>query len=348
MAAVGYPVVQARDLRKHFTVAHGRNLVAVDNVSLDIVAGQTLALVGESGSGKSTVARCIVRLIEPTGGSVWIDGMSILSLDSVELARMYRRVQMVFQDPNASLNPRMTIRQVLEEPLRLHLKMARRAREDRARELIGMVGLTPAHLDRYPHELSGGQRQRVGIARAIAVEPAAVILDEPTSSLDVSVRGQILDLLMDLQQKLNLAYLFISHDLQVVQHVSNRVAVMYLGGIVEIGPTAVVFRNPQHPYTRALLSAAPIAKWGVKRTRVRLAGEISSPINPPAACRLVGRCPLEQLSCSGSKPPLIDIGDDHALACPIVTGKEAAPPLGQPIAAAIAANSAISVSPPTP
>jgi oligopeptide/dipeptide ABC transporter ATP-binding protein len=225
---------------------------------------------------------------------------------------------MVFQDPNASLNPRMNVRQVLDEPLRLHLEMSGIERAGRVRELVEMVGLTTAHLDRYPHELSGGQRQRVGIARAIAVSPDIVILDEPTSSLDVSVRGQILDLLLDLQQRLNLAYLFISHDLQVVQHVAGRVAVMYLGGIVEIGPTADVFRDPRHPYTRALLSAAPVAQWGVKRTRVRLAGEISSAIDPPDACRLVSRCPLAQPSCSAAKPSLIDLGQAHAVACPIV------------------------------
>lgn len=322
MTGVDYPILQARNLTKHFPVGGGRKLLAVDGVTFDLVRGKTLALVGESGSGKSTVARCIVRLVEPTGGDVWIDGMSILGLDPFALARMYKRIQMVFQDPNGSLNPRMTVRQVVDEPLKLHLKMGRAEREDRARELMGLVGLGTAHLDRYPHELSGGQRQRVGIARAIAAKPDMVILDEPTSSLDVSVRGQILDLLLDIQQKLNLAYLFISHDLQVVQHVADRVAVMYLGGIVETGPTEMVFGNPRHPYTRALLSAAPVARWGVKRTRLRLAGEISSPVDPPDACRLVGRCPLEKPSCSEKRPPLVDIGNDHAVACPIVTSEK--------------------------
>jgi oligopeptide/dipeptide ABC transporter ATP-binding protein len=311
-------ILQVRDLRKHFPVADGRHLVAVDGVSLDIAAGETLALVGESGSGKSTVARCIVRLIEPSAGDVAIDGASILPLRPAVLAGVYRRIQMVFQDPNASLNPRMSVRQVLDEPLRLHLDLPRRARAARVRELVEMVGLTTAHLDRYPHELSGGQRQRVGIARAIAVSPEIVILDEPTSSLDVSVRGQILDLLLDLQQRLALAYLFISHDLQVVQHVADRVAVMYLGGIIEIGLTARVFADPRHPYTRALLSATPVAQWGAKRTRLRLAGEITSPIDPPEACRLVGRCPLARPACAMAKPTLIDIGGDHAIACPVV------------------------------
>jgi oligopeptide/dipeptide ABC transporter ATP-binding protein len=312
-------ILQARDLHKVFPIEGGRRLVAVDGVNLEVAAGETLALVGESGSGKSTVARCIVRLIEPSGGDVTIDGQSIRPLPPKQLASVYRRIQMVFQDPNASLNPRMSVRQVLDEPLRLHLDLPRVERAARVRELVEMVGLTTTHLDRYPHELSGGQRQRIGIARAIAVSPDIVLLDEPTSSLDVSVRGQILDLLLELQQRLNLAYLFISHDLQVVQHVADRVAVMYLGGIVETGPTAEVFRAPQHPYTRALLSAAPVARWGVTRTRVRLAGEITSPIDPPDACRLVGRCPLAQPSCSAKKPPLIDIGNGHAVACPIVT-----------------------------
>jgi oligopeptide/dipeptide ABC transporter ATP-binding protein len=314
----GGAILQVRDLHKVFPVADGRKLVAVDGVTLDVAAGETLALVGESGSGKSTVARCVVRLIEPSGGDVSIEGQSILPLRPVALARVYRRIQMVFQDPNASLNPRMTVRQVLDEPLRLHLDLPRAARADRVRELIETVGLTAAHLDRYPHELSGGQRQRIGIARAIAVSPEIVILDEPTSSLDVSVRGQVLDLLLELQQRLKLAYLLISHDLQVVRHVADRVAVMYLGVIVESGPTGRVFDIPRHPYTRALISAAPIARWGVTRTRLRLKGEITSPIDPPDACRLVGRCPLAQPSCSAGKPALIDIGDGHSVACPVV------------------------------
>ena len=313
----GYVVLRATGLSKHFPVAGGRRLVAVDGVDIALHAGETLALVGESGSGKSTTARCVVRLVEPSGGDVWINGRSILKLGSIDLAGLYREVQMVFQDPNASLNPRMTVRQVLHEPLRLHLAMPRDRREKRARELAGMVGLLAEHLDRYPHELSGGQRQRVGIARAIAVEPNVVILDEPTASLDVSVRGQILELLLRLQAELRLAYLFISHDLQVVRHVADRVAVMYLGGIVEIGPTGAVFDTPTHPYTRALLSAAPVARWGAKRTRLRLAGEISSPIDPPDACRLAGRCPLEQPSCRASRPPLVDLGGGHSAACPI-------------------------------
>jgi oligopeptide/dipeptide ABC transporter ATP-binding protein len=312
------PLLQVRGLSKTFPVDGGRRLVAVDGVDLEIKAGETLALVGESGSGKSTVARCIVRLVEPSGGDVVIGGDSILGLQPSRLVGVYRRIQMVFQDPNASLNPRMNVRQVLEEPLNLHLYLLRSERDARVHELIDMVGLSEAHLNRYPHELSGGQRQRVGIARAIAVSPEIVILDEPTSSLDVSIRGQILDLLLELQERLNLAYLFITHDLQVVQHVADRVAVMYLGGIVETGPTRALFADPRHPYTRALLSAAPVPRWGVKRTRTRLSGEISSAIDPPDACRLAGRCPFSQPSCSTARPTLIDIGDGRSVACPIV------------------------------
>jgi oligopeptide/dipeptide ABC transporter ATP-binding protein len=317
------PILQVTNLHKHFPVDGGRQLVAVDGVSLELGRGETLALVGESGSGKSTVARCIVRLVEPTRGDVLIAGDPIGRLGPAALARVYRRIQMVFQDPNASLNPRMTVRQILEEPSRLHLKLRRAERDARVRELIAMVKLTDAHLDRYPNELSGGQRQRIGIARAIAVSPEIVILDEPTSSLDVSVRGQILELLAELRRELQLSYLFISHDLQVVRHVADRVVVMYLGGIVEAGPTRAVFEDPQHPYTRALLSAAPIPQWGARRQsgdRIRLVGEITSPIDPPDACRLVGRCPLRQPSCATAKPPLLDIGGGHAVACPIVTG----------------------------
>ena len=344
-AAGADPVLRVRDLRKHFPADGGRSLVAVDGINLDLAAGETLALVGESGSGKSTVARCIVRLIDWTSGDVVIDGEPIGGLRPAALARVYQRIQMVFQDPNASLNPRMNVRQILDEPLRLHLKLARPAREARVRELIGLVKMTVAHLDRYPNELSGGQRQRIGIARAIAVSPKIVILDEPTSSLDVSVRGQILELLADLRRELNLSYLFISHDLPVVRHVADRVAVMYLGGIVETGPTRAVFSDPQHPYTRALLSAAPVARWGAAKRdaesrgpRIRLIGEITSPIDPPDACRLVGRCPLRQPSCATAKPPLIDIGGGHAVACPIVTAANATAPPGGTVSHPIAGD----------
>ena len=258
-----------------------------------------------------------MQLLEPTSGEVLLDGLNLVGLGHQDLRRRYRDVQMVFQDPNSSLNPRMSVRQVLSEPLKLHLKMNRRQREQRVAELIELVSLTPAHLDRYPHELSGGQRQRVGIARAIAVQPKLVILDEPTSSLDVSVRGQVLDLLQDLQQRMNLAYLFISHDLHVVRYLSDRVAVMYLGEIVESGPAKAVFSSPMHPYTKALLSATPEAVYGTrKHQRLRLVGEIPSPVNLGEHCRLVTRCPVAQPSCGQSHPSLEAASDVHLLRCP--------------------------------
>jgi len=311
-----YPIIQVRNLRKLFPVRGGRKLHAIDGVDFDLQPGKTLALVGESGSGKSTVARCITRLVEPTSGDIIVHGSSILELTALEMSRTYRLVQMVFQDPNASLNPRMTVRGILEEPLKLHLNLTRAERDERLRELIEIIGLTVAHLDRYPNELSGGQRQRIGIARAVAISPEVVLLDEPTASLDVSVRGQILELLKRLQQEFNLAYLFISHDLQVVRHMSDEVAVMYLGKIVERGPTEEVFSHPKHPYTRALMSAAPVARWGGRRERTKLAGEIGTPIDPRPACRLVGRCPIERPECGESPMPLRDIGGGHQVACP--------------------------------
>jgi oligopeptide/dipeptide ABC transporter ATP-binding protein len=317
MTATPYTVLRTDSLSKAYPVGRGRRLHALDQVSIEVAAGETLAVVGESGSGKSTLARCVVRLVEPTGGEAWINGRAVRPLGGTALAEMYREVQMVFQDPNASLNPRITVRQVVQEPLRLHLSMPAEKRERRAAQLMEMVGLTAAHLDRYPHQLSGGQRQRVGIARALAAEPNLVILDEPTASLDVSVRGQILDLLRRLQAELDLAYLFISHDLQVVRHMADRVAVMYLGCIVESGPTREIFARPLHPYTRALLSAAPVARWGARRERLRLAGEIPSPIDPPDACRLVGRCPMQRDSCARHRPELTEATKDHAVACPV-------------------------------
>jgi oligopeptide/dipeptide ABC transporter ATP-binding protein len=312
-----YPVLRVRGLRKHFDVGRPRKkLHAVDGVEFDLIPGETLAVVGESGSGKSTLARCIVRLIEPSAGEIELDTKSISELGPAGLARAYRTIQMVFQDPNSSLNPRMTVRQAIEEPLRLQLQMGRGQRDRRSRELVAMVGLGDEHLDRHPHQLSGGQRQRVGIARALAAEPKVVILDEPTSSLDVSVRGQILELLRQLQESLNLAYLFITHDLQVVRRVSHRVAVMYLGGIVEQGRTEDVFTDPVHPYTRALISAAPVAQWGVTHERFRLVGEIPSPVDLPDACRLAGRCPLAEKSCHQGRPALTPLGSHRSVACP--------------------------------
>lgn len=313
-----YPVLDIRGLTKHYKVRGARQaLVALDEVDLVVESGRTTALVGESGSGKSTLARCVVGLVKPTSGSVLLDGAEISGLGSVAMSRVYRDIQMVFQDPSSSLNPRMTVREAVREPLRLHLRMSPREQEDRARELMDLVGMTAEHLDRLPHELSGGQRQRVGIARAVAVEPKVVILDEPTSSLDVSVRSQILDLLHELQQRLGMTYLFISHDLQAVRRVADRIAVMYLGSVVEEGEAVDVLDHPRHPYTQALMSAAPVPEYGVRRDRLRLQGEIPSPIGLGQECRLVGRCPYAQDTCRAGIPPLLDVSPGHRSACPV-------------------------------
>ena len=320
----GGSILSVSGLTKHFPVGYfplRRTLVAVDDVSFELSRGETLGLVGESGSGKSTLARCVLRLIEPTSGEICFDGVSVTRLRAAELRALYRRMQMVFQDHGSSLNPRMSVRDTVTEPLKLHLREPRGAAELRARELMQLVGLSPAHLDRYPHQLSGGQRQRVGIARAIATNPDFVILDEPTSSLDVSVRGQILQLLRDLQSRLNLAHLFISHDLSVVRHVCQRVAVMYLGKIVEVGTTAQVFGNPQHPYTRALLSAVPAAVYGRRRQRIGLQGEIPSPIDLPPACRLYGRCPDAIEVCATRHPNLEALEQGHLVACYVAANR---------------------------
>ncbi|MCE0764550.1 ATP-binding cassette domain-containing protein [Pseudonocardia kujensis] len=316
--ALHYPIVDIRGLTKHFRVGRPRrDLVALDGVDLAVEAGQTTALVGESGSGKSTLARCLVGLLPVTAGEVLLDGIDLAGLGSVALSRTYRDIQMVFQDPHSSLNPRRSVYQAVTEPLRLHLGLDRAAQRARARELMSLVGLEDQHLERMPHELSGGQRQRVGIARAIAVGPKVVVLDEPTSSLDVSVRGQILDLLLGLQQRLGMTYLFISHDLQAVRRVADRVCVMYLGSIVEDGPADEVLDRPRHPYTRALMSAAPVAEYGVRRERLRLAGEIPSPVDLPAECRLAGRCPYVRDSCRTAVPPLVTVEGTHRSACPV-------------------------------
>jgi oligopeptide/dipeptide ABC transporter ATP-binding protein len=319
------PALNVVGLRKEFRVKRGgraRTLVAVDSVTIDVHPGETVALVGESGSGKSTVARCIVRLIDPTEGAVAVDGRDMVRMTRRELSRAYGDVQMVFQDPNSSLNPRMTIRQILTEPLRLHTDMDKSTRIARAAGLLSMVGLGEEYLDRYPAELSGGQRQRVGIARAIAVSPKVLLLDEPTASLDVSVRGQVLEILHQLQQQQQLAYLFISHDLDVVRRISDRVMVMYLGAIVESGPTEEIFSHPTHPYTKALLSAAPRIDPEERRERFRLEGEIPSPFDVGAGCRLDNRCPLVQPSCRAERPVLASVSPTHEVACPVVLNSE--------------------------
>jgi peptide/nickel transport system ATP-binding protein/oligopeptide transport system ATP-binding protein len=322
---VNTPVLQVSGLVKHFSVGpvgRRRNLVAVDHVDLHLHAGETLALIGESGSGKSTLARCVARLVEPTGGQVRLADRELTGIPRHALWRSYRDLQMVFQDPVMSLDPRMTARSIVEEPLRLHTPLDRSARARRAVELLVQVGLSPALADRYPRQLSGGECQRVAVARALAVQPKVLLLDEPTASLDVSVRGQILQLLVTLQRERDLGYLFISHDLEVVRQLADRVMVMYLGAIVEEGTATEVFTRPTHPYTRALLSAATVAEYGRRKARFRLNGEIPSPLHRGRGCLLADRCPLAIPSCSASVPQRISVSPTHLVSCPVSTAAD--------------------------
>jgi peptide/nickel transport system ATP-binding protein/oligopeptide transport system ATP-binding protein len=314
-------VLAADDLVKRFVAkrsAFGRPLStvkAVDGVSFVLRPGETLALVGESGCGKSTVGRLVMRLIEPTAGRLVLDGTDISTLSERDFRPFRRKVQLIFQDPFASLNPRMTVGQILSEPLMLHDIVPGSERRRRVADLLEMVGLQPFYAGRYPHEFSGGQRQRIVIARALAVEPRIVICDEPVSALDVSIRAQILNLLKELQGRLGLAYIFISHDLSVVKHIADRIAVMYLGRIVETGPAEAIFSDPRHPYTRALLSAIPVASPGARRDRRLLEGDVPSPIDPPPGCHLHPRCPYAGELSRMQRPPLDDDGEGHATAC---------------------------------
>jgi oligopeptide transport system ATP-binding protein len=317
------PMLKVKNLVKHFPIAGGvlsrvvDKVHAVDGVSFEVNAGETLGIVGESGCGKSTTGRCVLRLIEPTSGEIWFEGKNVTTMGKSELRNMARDMQIIFQDPYASLNPRMTVASIIGEALTIHkLTHSAHAYHDRIVELLETVGLNADHMQRYPHEFSGGQRQRIGIARALAVSPKLVVCDEAVSALDVSIQAQVINLLEDLQEKFGLTYLFIAHDLSVVEHTSDRVAVMYLGRIVEIASTRDLYVAPQHPYTQALLSAIPIPDPKHKRKRIMLQGDVPNPIHPPSGCHFHTRCPVAKEGlCNTQAPQLKEIAAGHWAAC---------------------------------
>jgi len=327
MNGVAQSLLRIRNLKKYFPVRSGLfsretgHVHAVDDVSFDITEGETLGLVGESGCGKSTTGRAILRLIEPTSGEIWFRDRNVTELDERSMRHLRKEIQMIFQDPYSSLDPRMTVGSIIGEALLVHgLAADRKAREERVVELLETVGLSAEHLRRYPHEFSGGQRQRIGIARSLAVSPSMIVCDEAVSALDVSVQAQVVNLLEDLQKKFGLTYLFIAHDLSVVEHISTRVAVMYLGKIVELAPAKDLYINPRHPYSEALLSAVPVPDPTAKRQRIILEGDVPSPVTPPSGCRFHTRCALRVPSCSHNEQVLTEVSPGHWVACQVRTG----------------------------
>ncbi len=317
-------LLDVRGLKKYFPIRRGvfsrvsGYVRAVDGVDLWLRPGETLGLVGESGSGKTTTGRCILRLLEPTEGSVVFDGVDLLKLPPADMRRMRRQIQVIFQDPYSSLNPRMRIGTIVGEPLTIHKIAKGSEREQRVADLLKRVGLDPSAMKRYPHEFSGGQRQRIGIARALALKPKLIVCDEPVSALDVSVQAQVVNLLMDLQEEFSLTYLFIAHDLSVVEHISDRVAVMYLGKIVEVADAEQLYKDPKHPYTQALLSAVPVPDPTATSRRIALKGELPSPAAPPPGCAFHPRCPVAVDVCSREEPRLSDSGRGHLASCHLV------------------------------
>ena len=314
-------LLEVRNLKKYFPIKTGilsrtiGDVRAVDGVTLTLERGETLGLVGESGCGKTTVGRSILRLIEPTSGQVTFNSQNLLALDREQMRQVRASLQIIFQDPFSSLDPRMSVGQIIAEPIRNHLKASRAEMRDRVAYLMEKVGLHSEQMSRYPHEFSGGQRQRIGIARALALNPMAIICDEPVSALDVSIQAQVINLLVQLQEEMDLSYLFIAHDLSVVEHISDRVAVMYLGRIVELATDRELYQNPQHPYTQALMSAVPVPDPGIRKQRILLEGDVPSPLNPPSGCAFHTRCAEHDEVCTHEEPTLRDLEDGHWVSC---------------------------------
>ena len=315
-------LLEIKNLKKYFPVKEGvfrrtvAHVKAVDDISFHIKKGETLGLVGESGCGKSTTGRTILRLLEATEGEIWFEGKNLIELGKRELREMRKEMQIIFQDPYASLNPRMTVADIVGEPMDIHnLASNKKERNEKVADILDTVGLGPEYMKRYPHEFSGGQRQRIGVARALAVDPSLIIADEPVSALDVSIQAQVINLMQDLQNEFDLTYLFIAHDLSVVKHISDRVAVMYLGKIVELADKKALFDDPKHPYSQSLLSAIPIADPTYEKERIILEGDVPSPVNPPSGCRFHPRCPYAMDVCSEVEPEFKDYGDGHFAAC---------------------------------